>query len=72
MLKDEATKLDKKEERSNSNIGTIALPLHMSEAIVVEEAVMVEEVTVDKDVNPAEKAIESPPRIHLGCNLPTR
>jgi hypothetical protein len=55
-----------------SNIGTISLSSNMSEAIVVEEAIMAEEVADDKDEDQTEKAIESPLRLHLGCSLPTR
>jgi hypothetical protein len=36
----------------------------MSEAVVAEESVMAEEVAVNKGANQAEKAIESPTRLH--------
>jgi hypothetical protein len=44
----------------------------MSEAIAADEDVVAEEAAEDEAEDQVRTAIESPPRLHLECVLPTR
>jgi hypothetical protein len=74
VLKDEATFIDERQAKNPThNVGTIKLSTNrVSEAISSEEVIMEEEAAEDEAEEQVGTSIESPPRLHLECSLPTR